>query len=231
MKFTPELLEERKRRIIAVARELVRETGDFDVPMRELAARAQVSLRIPYELFGSKTGLIGAVLAEDQKAFRDSASQFHSSDELENIFDRVRMGMEFFANNQPFYRALYRATQAYTPGHDEEPARESLGSWRRLCQRASRAGLIRPEVDPLYLGETLTDIFASNVRTWARDSSDIQLTGLKISFGFAAVLAGGATEPGATRMRSHVVEFQHAIEDFGATSQGAEAPASTRRQR
>jgi len=220
MKSTSPQAAETKRRILSVARELIQETGDFDLPMRKLASRAQVSLRTPYALFGSKTGLIGSILTEDQIKFREMTAKLHSSDELENILDRIEIGTEVFARNQPFYRALYRATQAYTPGHDEEPARESIRGFQILCGRARRAGLIRPDIDTMLLGDTLTDIFASNVRTWARDSLDIHLVRLKISFGFVIVLAGVASEPAAARMRAHILEFQQAIESFNSAATG-----------
>jgi AcrR family transcriptional regulator len=219
----PSAVADRAARIVAVAREIINETGDFDLPMRTLATRAQVSLRTPYQLFASKSGVIGAVLLADQQAFRQETLQLRSTDELENLIDRVEIGIKFFSRNQPFYRALYRATQAYTPGHTEEPAREVSRSFQILSRRASQAGLLRSEIDPVMMGETLTDIFASNVQTWARDSFDINLVYLRIGFGFAIVLAGAATEPAAKRMRRRIVEFQKALKragQSGAPSEG-----------
>lgn len=214
MKSNAEVIDKRKA-ILDVARTLIKETGDFDLPMRQLAATAQVSLRTPYEYFGSKAGVIGAILAEDQQVFKDTTAQLRSADELENIFDRVRWGIDFYALNQPFYRALYRATQAYSPGHTEEPARESLRSFQILASRARRAGFIRSEVDTALVGEALTDIFGSEVRTWARDALEIQLVSLRICFGFAAVLNGVAAPSVAGRLTDHILTFQRAIHDFG----------------
>jgi AcrR family transcriptional regulator len=214
--FSP--AEEKKSRMLAVARELIHETGDFDLPMRKLAARAQVSLRTPYEYFGSKAGLIGAILQQEIEIFKELVADRRSTDELEHLLDRVQWGIDFYSKNQPFYRSLFRATQAYSPGHDEEPARESFRSFQVLCNRAYRAGLIRPEVDPLQLGDTLTDIWASNLRTWARDEYDIQLASRKISFGFACVLAGVAREPAAGRMREHIVRFREQIDIYGGVT-------------
>lgn len=208
-------VDDKKTRVLAVARELIHETGNFDVPMRMLAARAQVSLRTPYEYFRSKAGLIGAILQQDIEEFKVLSAGRHSSDELEHLFDRVQWGIDYYSQNQPFYRSLYRGTQAYSPGHDEEPAREVLRSFQILCHRAQRAGLIRPEVDTAQLGDTLTDIWASNVRTWARDEFEIQLVSRKINFGFACVLASIAPEPAASRMRAHILRFQEEIRTFG----------------
>ena len=49
---------ERRHRIVTAARDLIRETGDTGLSMRAIAARANVSLSTPYNLFGSK----GAIL-------------------------------------------------------------------------------------------------------------------------------------------------------------------------
>jgi AcrR family transcriptional regulator len=228
MKAPSKKSEDTKNRILAVALEIIQETGDFDLPMRKLAARAQVSLRTPYELFGSKGQIIGALLLRDQASYGKVAAVIQSIDELDNIFDRLGLGIMVFARNEPFYRALFLATQAYTPGqNDDEPARENLRSFRILCRRASRAGLIRPEIDPWLVGEALTDVFSANVRTWARSSLDIRLLELKIKFGMACVLASAAPEPAAARMRMRMVEFQKAIADFGgqasATKSGSGA--------
>lgn len=216
--------EEKKSRVLAVARELIEETGDFDVPMRALAARAQVSLRTPYEYFGSKIALIGAILQQDIERFKVLVADRRSVDELEHLFDRVQWGMEFYSEKQPFYRSLFRATQAYSPGHDEEPARENLRSFQVLCRRAQRAGLIRPDVDAAQLGATLTDIWASNVRTWALGEFEIGLVGPRINFGFACVLAGVAPEPAALRMRERILSFQDELRSLGGIPPIAPAP-------
>jgi AcrR family transcriptional regulator len=224
---TAKSAEEKKKRILAVARDLIHETGDFDLPMRLLAARAQVSLRTPYEYFGSKAGLIGAILQQEIEIFKVLVADRRSADELEHLFDRVQWGIDFYAKNQPFYRSLFRATEAYSPGHYEEPARENVRSFQILCRRAHRAGLIRPEVDPLQLGDTLTDIWASNVRTWARDEYEIQLVSRKINFGFACVLAGVATEPAATQMRGHIVRYREEIDIYGGVAPLGPRPEGT----
>jgi AcrR family transcriptional regulator len=206
--------EDKTELLVNVARQIIRETGDFDLPMRLLAARAQVSLRTPYERFGSKTGIIRAILKADQSVFRRRARELRSADLLDNIFDRIQLGVEFYADKQPFYRALFRATQAYSGGDETEPARENLSPFRTLCRRALAAGLIEPGADPDILGETLTDIFAANFRTWASSSFDIYLVGHKIGFGCAAVLASVTPAPHDARMRDRIAAFQRAIQTF-----------------
>ncbi|WP_374575589.1 TetR/AcrR family transcriptional regulator [Phenylobacterium sp.] len=218
--------EDKSALLVSVARDIIRETGDFDLPMRQLAARAQVSLRTPYELFGSKTGVIRAILKLDQAIFRELAKELTSADWLDNILDRVSLGVRFYAENQPFYRALFRATQAYSGGDETEPARENLSAFRTLTRRAQLSGLIREEIDTSILGETLTDLFAANFRTWASSSFDISLVDAKIGFGFAMVLASAAAEPHASRMRERAMRYQLAVQSFVDPTTGAAATAS-----
>ncbi len=206
--------EDKSELLVSVARQIIRETGDFDLPMRLLASRAQVSLRTPYELFGSKNGVIRAILKLDQAYFRVQAHNLTSADPLDNIFDRVRLGVDLYAANQPFYRALFRATQAYSGGEETEPARENLKSFRILSERVKAVGMVRPEVDTDLLAEIITDIFAASFRTWASSTFDISLAGDRIGFGIAMVFASAAPEPHATRMRGRAADYQAAVQAF-----------------
>jgi AcrR family transcriptional regulator len=202
--------------LLAVAREIIRETGEFDLPMRQLAARAQVSLSTPYAIFGSKNGIIRAILKSDQKVFHQQVRRLQSTDPLSNLFDRIRLGFDLYAHEQPFYRALFRATQGYSGGDETEPARENLRPFRILARRIQDAGLIRRDVDPEILGETLTDLFAANLRTWASSSFDTDLAYFKVGFGWAMVLASAATPPHEARMRRRAEQFQDEIRAFPA---------------
>jgi AcrR family transcriptional regulator len=213
-------LEEKSARVLVAAREIIRETGDFDLPMRTLASRAQVSLRTPYEIFGSKRGVIAAILRDDQAQFRRTVRELQSADALEILFDRVRLGVTWFGTKQPFYRALFRATQGFSDV-EGEPARENLRPFRILTERAMAAGLLRPELDAAIFGEVLTDIFASNMRTWASSDWDIELVYPKIGFGFATALAGVATESSASRMRDRALDYQAEIQAFWASTERA----------
>ncbi|MFT3977860.1 MAG: TetR family transcriptional regulator [Sphingomonas bacterium] len=208
----PDHDDPRAIKLIEEARQIIRETGTFELPMRQLAARAQVSLRTPYELFRSKSGIIAAILRSDQSAFRGVARQLNSENPLENLFDRVMAGMELYAHEQPFYRALFRATQGYSGGGETEPARETLQAYVILCRRVADAGYIRPEIAPEALAEALTDLFAANLRNWALSDFDIMLAGNRICFGHAITLAGVVNDAWVAAMRARALDFQRAAQ-------------------
>lgn len=204
--------DQREARLVEAALEIVRETGDFDLPMRLLAARAQVSLRTPYQLFGSKTGVIRAILRREHLAFRELLKGLNSADRLDNIFDRIGLGISFYAREQPLYRALFRATTAFYESSEVEAARETSASFRGLCYRIINDGYVAPGFEAPQLGEVLTDIFAANLRDWAGSSFDIGLAGERIGFGVALALAGVAsTDAVRARLTRRALGHQGAI--------------------
>ena len=207
-------------KIVAIALELIQETGNFDLPMRDLAARARVSLRTPYRIFGSKSGVINAILMTNQARFRTLSANLKSTDEIENIFDRVVLGIRFYAEDQPFYRALFRASQgAEGDGKSTAYSSDNLRSFQILSLRASRAGLLKSEADTGLVGETLSDIFASNLRRWAFGSFDITLVDLKIRHGFSMVLSSVTEPETARRLQARRLELQSAVSSFEPPSE------------
>ena len=208
--------EDRSTRILRVAREIIRESGGFELSMRELAARGQVSLRTPYELFGSKVGIIRALLKEEQAIFQTRLWPIGDTDVFDFFFATLTVGVAFYAENQPFYRALFRATHAYSGGSETEPGRENPERFEAAMRRAYRARMLDDDIDTRVLSETLMDIFAANVRTWASSTYDISYVEPRIGFGWAVILAGVATEPHAARLRDRAKRYQDQLLDFQA---------------
>lgn len=200
--------------LLQAAQAIVRETGNFDLPMRTLAARAQVSLRTPYEVFGSKNGIIRALLISEQEAFRDIVKNYRSIDRLEMFFDRTLLSMEFYAREQPFYRALFRATQAFSGDDEAEPAREMLPVYINMVRRAIEEGFLRNDLDVTNIAEILTDLFAANLRNWAFSDFDIWLAGQKICFGFSLTLAGVAMPHLIDRLHQNARNYDKSIQDY-----------------
>jgi AcrR family transcriptional regulator len=211
---------DRAARILRVAREIIRESGGFELSMRELASRGHVSLRTPYELFGSKAGIIRALLKEEQVIFQTRLWPIGNSDIFDYFFATLTVGVAFYAENQPFYRALFRATHGYSGGNETEPARENPQRFAAIMGRAARERLLDPDIDIKVLSETLMDIFAANTRTWASSTYDISLVEPRIGFGWASILAGVAVEPHAQRLRHRAKGYQDQLKEFEAPARG-----------
>lgn len=195
-----------------VAREIIRERGDFDLGMRELASRAQVSLRLPYELFGSKAGVIRAILKADQARWAETLMRRpRTGDAFDDQFNQLRLGVAWFGKQEAFYRALFRASQAYSGGDEPDAARENEPIFARWVRRAVREGLVDPDVEPDVVAGALTDIFAANMRVWALTGCDLKLVEARMAYGFATLFATLATPAHAARMRDKAREMQAAV--------------------
>ena len=204
----PELNEgDQRRRILDAAREIIRETGTFDLPMRALSARARVSMTRPYALFGSKSGVVAAILAADEVRWSRQRATVASTDLIEEHFDSLRLGMNFYASDQPFYRALFRMTwdRAQDGG---DPTRLNHPTFLRRMAAAQAAGLLREAVDAQALTEVLTDLFSAGVRAWAMLDWDVERLYAKLGYGYATVLAGAGAPDVAARMHQRSLVFQ-----------------------
>jgi AcrR family transcriptional regulator len=188
------------QRILDAAREIIRETGDFDLPMRTLAARARVSLSMPYTLFGSKGGVVSAILAIDQARFREKRAQLISADPIEEHFDSLRLGMDFYASDETFYRALFLLS-ADPPDQGSDPTRRNHEIFLSRMRKAHEAGLLRPEVDVEAFAEMLTDLFSSGVRGWATNGWSIPALEARLRFGYVTAFAGAGSAEVVERMR------------------------------
>src|SRR5687767_3877095 len=77
---------ERRKRIVAAARRLVRERGIDNLSMKLLAKRAGVGIATPYNLFGSKQAVMLAVIDQDVAAFQERVAATKHANELAVLF-------------------------------------------------------------------------------------------------------------------------------------------------
>lgn len=199
----------RHARILKTARDIIERSGDFNLPMRTLAAEAQVSLRVPYELFGSKPGIIQAILMEDIREFDDQIDHLNLSMTLDLIFVRLVMGIENYRRRQPFYQALFRASQS---SEYFQPARLALNQWRSEFRNLKDLRFLRADVDTDILSQTLTDICFAALGSWARGEISIDFAAERAGYGWALVLQSAATKTHTTQMQIRVQEYQSKLQ-------------------
>jgi AcrR family transcriptional regulator len=162
-----EAKDERRRRIVTAARDLIRETGDAGVSMRAIADRADVSISTPYNLFGSKRAVVLAVL-EDIRGFSERFARLRPTSALERIFQVLSMSIRYYVDDPGFYRALW--TGVFDMSHKEVrsdlamPERDAF--WLFLIDTAARDGALSPEIDTAMLLRSLDLAFAAAMLSW-----------------------------------------------------------------
>jgi AcrR family transcriptional regulator len=210
--------DERRRRIIQAAREMIRETGSTGLSMRALAARAGLSLATPYNLFGSRGAIILAVL-EDVREYQARFARFRGADPIEQIFAAVDMAVEYYLADPPFYKTLWREvfaasgevrTALYNP--------QRAAFWQHMVDEASTNRAIRAEVNPKLLLHHLDYQFRSVMLDWVAGDLPPEALGPTIRLGYALILAGAANEEAREPLIARTLECQARLNAAERTS-------------
>ncbi len=152
--------EERSRairtRILDAARELVRSQGVTGFSMRALAERAGVSLATPYNHFGSKVGVLAALLDEMVDRIEDRRAATRSTDPIDRVLDVAEAATALFCEDPAFYRPIVKEiTTANELALRPQVVRRSLSLWRESLARAIESGALVPGPQPELLARQL----------------------------------------------------------------------------
>jgi AcrR family transcriptional regulator len=203
---------ERRHRIVTAARDLIRETGDTGLSMRAIAARAQVSLSTPYNLFGSKRAIVLAVL-EDIREFNERFARLRSADAVERIFQALAMSIRYCVDDPDFYRTLWTGVFDMGGGAVRSalamPERDAF--WLALVNAAAAEGALLREIDTRLLLRNLDLTFGAVMLNWvlgALDSGDLEAAA---GLGYALTLRGAAAPAWQDRLAAKIAEHQAAL--------------------
>ena len=205
-----EAKDDRRRRIVEAARDLIRETGVDGLTMRAIAARAEVSLATPYNLYGSKRAIAVAVL-DDVRAFHDRFARLKSSDAIERLFKAISITLDYHRQDPEFYLTLWRAI---LDTHGDAELHELLGLpqsrlfWRRLLDEALEQGTLRTDVDPDILQQDLDFTFAGAMLAWVLGALSVEQLEPTIGHGYALTLCAAANDAQRPALMKRALEFQ-----------------------
>ena len=134
----------RKGRILDAAEHLIRETGGTDFSVRHLAKVSEVAQATPFNLFGSKEGLLYALLSRTLEDIIARGLRFRSSDPLMHVVEAATNAVEMFARDPAFMRPLYQVLLGVNdPVHRPRFMQRSLGFWRAAIAQIPDQGLLR----------------------------------------------------------------------------------------
>jgi AcrR family transcriptional regulator len=203
--------EARRRRIVEAARALIRETGDTGLSMRAIAARANVSLATPYNLFGSKRGVVMAVL-EDAREFQEKFSVLKDLSAVERIFRALSITLAYHVQDPEFYHTLW-ASLLDPRGGDAGLRAELITPqnsqfWRGLLDEARAEGAIAEDVDMDLLQEALSGRFASVMLKWVMGGGSVRELEPAACLGYASTLCACATDSFRPEIRRRMLAYQ-----------------------
>jgi AcrR family transcriptional regulator len=200
----------RRRRIVEAARALIRETGDTGLTMRAIAARAEVSLSTPYNLYGSKRAIVVAIL-DDVEEFQERFAKFKNSDAVERIFKALAIMLDYHRADPDFYRPLWASLLSPSDSPELQAVLSTPKSalfWHGLLREAARQGALRPDIDLDLLQQDLAFTFAAAMLTWVMGGLKVEELEPTIGHGYALTLSAAATDAHRPATWKRVLEYQ-----------------------
>ncbi|WP_109261658.1 TetR/AcrR family transcriptional regulator [Hyphobacterium indicum] len=148
-----EAKEFNRARIRAAAEDIIRRDGIAQLSMRRLAEQADVSLRTPYNLFGSKADVLIALLDEAECQLSPLADMYPASSAIARLLGTLAGIETFFAHDEEYFRGIYAAIMT----SDHHGAREAgvgrtITTAQQMVARAAAQGELRADTDTAALG-------------------------------------------------------------------------------
>lgn len=206
-----ETAKERRRQIILeAARDLIKESGETGLSMRALADRASVSTATPYNLFGSKQGVLAALLDADLHRYQRRLRRT-DGDEIELLFAAVSVARDFFDREPEFYRAVLGAL--YVAGADYRSlfGAPRIALWCWLVQRAIEAGRLPASLGAEAFAINLLTIFVASIMEWVSGQIDLDAMELRTHYGMTLALLGLADPALRARLEAQLYSLQERI--------------------
>lgn len=202
----------RRADIVLAARRLIQRQGESGFSMQALAEEADVSPMTPYNLFGSKQGVMHAVLDEDLKSFTAGVDSLRV-DALERIFRTVALARKSYEAEPNFYRTVFRGAELGSASENERvlfraPRR---AVWIALAQEAMAAGQVGDTVDAALLGTSLSQIMFSCIVDWLSGLHGLREFEAQAQLGMALLLLGLATPEVRPRLLEKMAKSQRAL--------------------
>lgn len=195
----------RRERILAAAVRLLKRGGADGLTMRELARTARLSEMTPYNLFGSKAGVLAALFEDAMSKIVTQSFATELADPLDRLFAGQLALADIWTEESGLYREIIRS------------ARESGADLARYSEvptslleagltDAVTAGLLTDDVPP---SEVARHIFVANQGTyehWASGEIDDAALRLDLTLGLAIPLLAVATASARKRILSRMGE-------------------------
>lgn len=198
-----------RQRLLEAAADLIAASPGQDVPLRAICDRVGVKLPTLYHFFGSKEGLLDAVVEHGFDVYLDVKESHESSgDPIQDLRDGWDAHVAFGLANPGFYALMYgQVTPGRRPAAQDRPGRILRG----LTQAAADQGrlVVSPE-------QAVAHVLAANIGVTLRQivlgEPDPELSAAMREATLAAI-TGAAGAAGRRRSRAELAAASTALLD------------------
>lgn len=166
--------EQTSARVLDAVESLVKDRGDVSFSVRELAARAGVSPTTPFNHFGSKCGLLDALVRRSLEELSEGLTQARARSPLDRVFQIAEGATSFYLARERVYRPIYRELLGGEIGPSSESLAFAVGLWREALDAAVEAGHVPSARSIEILATQLELNWLGTLLAWVAGTLDAQ---------------------------------------------------------
>lgn len=193
----------RKSRIVAAAREMIRESGDVAFSMKGLAERAGLSVMTLYNLVGSQQDIVLQICIEDMVSTTIEREALQSGDALDEILDMISYIRAAFSGDFQYRKII--VLSLFQKGA-ESPRRLTrniyLTRWARVLGTAKAQKLLRTNADIPSLLLAIENAYTTNVLSFLLGDINDEVFEARGKLAFALAISTAVSRGQAQRMQS-----------------------------
>jgi len=202
-----------RAKIRAAAETIIRNEGMDKLTMRRLAVEAGVSLRTPYNLFGSKTDVLVALLDGAKfDPFQNSPDR-EARSPLETLLGTLDQVERFFGSDEDYYRVVFREIMVSDHPEARIAAVDNvLAIGQVFIVQGVKAGELEQHTDAFELGRHLGIQLTAVMGMWASGFFSNSESMRQVRRGWIGVLLNHCTESARPALAAAYLSTQSAAE-------------------
>ncbi|HBM88451.1 MAG TPA: TetR/AcrR family transcriptional regulator [Rhodobiaceae bacterium] len=169
-------MAKRREAILREARSLIANEGFEALKIRDLAARAGLTVPTIYNLIGGKNEILGVIindLVAELRIIQDQASREGVEESFAAQIDDLK---DHFATDEAFFRAAFIAgdrSGLFEQSSDKGIFAHFVQQPIEACARAVKEGLLRGQIPPEVLGPQIYGCYRLARQDWANGYFDL----------------------------------------------------------
>ncbi len=185
--------------------------------MRALAHIAEVSPATPYNFFGSKEGLLFALLTRHLQSFIDEALLKDSEDPIAQVLEAADKAVTILLRDPDFLRPLYQVMLGLTdPIHHPKFLRDAFVFYRSSLEGVIRKKLVANDHERDSLACSLMAHFMGVLDLWVHEDIDDIGFRCQLSYGFIHLLWPIARGKSLLLLKQRYAEVKIALSQKGS---------------
>jgi len=204
-------MAKRRALILSHARNVIANEGFDALKLRDLAARAGITVPTIYNLIGGKSDIL-ALIIEDLITRLEVVHESARYGNVENVFEaQIDTRLELFAKDESYYRAAYIAGDRIGLFEQSSPSglyARSLRLTTSSCKKATEAGLLCGHISSEQLGRQIYGCYRLARQDWVNGYHDLKALRKQALTGVFLSLAADAKPAFHKRLMGRLAAFR-----------------------